>query len=73
MAQTFIIVFDTQSALGRHPRRDWSIFASVDGRMICKPVKKRTSKVVTRVGTMVSSQNGQLVEGKLVFAKLVST
>jgi hypothetical protein len=72
MAQTFTIVFDTRSAFRRHPRRDWQIHTSVDGRQIDRHVKNRKALRGKRIATMVSSQDGQLVEGELVFAKLVS-
>jgi len=45
---------------------------SVDGRSIKRSVSRRTDARDIRASTMVSAENGNLVEGKLIFATLVN-
>ena len=55
-----------------HPMWDWRIAMSVDGRQIKKSVSRRNDARDIRASTLVSEENGNLVEGKLIFARLVN-
>jgi len=55
-----------------HPMWDWRIAVSVDGRQIKRSVSRRNDARDVRASTLVSAENGNLVEGKLIFARLIS-
>lgn len=71
-AQTFTIVVDMSVALKLNPASDWRIESFVDGRKIRTSVIRRDRTRDYKVSTMISTENGELVKGKLTFARLVS-
>ena len=67
----FTIVIEVRGAVPHNPTYDWKVIVSVDGRQIDSRVRKWKDPKDVRVSSMVSAGNGDLVEGRLIFARLV--
>jgi hypothetical protein len=65
-------VIQVRDAVIHHPTYDWKMVVSVDGRVIKSSSRKRNNPQDVQASSMVSIQDGKLVEGKLIFAQLVS-
>ena len=67
----FTIVIEVRGAVPHNPMYDWRVIVSVDGRQINKAARSKTNPKDVKVSTMIFEEDGALVEGKLIFAKLV--
>jgi len=67
----FTVVIKVQGAVTHNPTYDWRVIVTVDGRQINGRVRRRKDPKDVRVSSMVSTVDGDLVEGRLVFARLV--
>jgi hypothetical protein len=70
--QIFTVIVRVQGAVRHHPAHDWRITVSADGRQIKRSARRRENPKDVRASTLISAENGNLVEGKLIFARLVN-
>jgi hypothetical protein len=69
--QIFTVVVRVQGAFIHYPTQDWRIISYVDGRQLNRRVRSKNNRKDITESTMVSVNDGEPVEGRLVFAKLV--
>jgi hypothetical protein len=55
-----------------HPNHDWIIAFRADGRLISQLAHRR-GVIKVKCSTMQTEERGRILEGRLVFAKIVST
>ena len=71
-AQRFIIHFAGTAEVERlYPEHDWIIAFRVDGRLILQ-LAHRKGTIGVQCSELHSEEEGKIVEGRLVFAKVVS-
>jgi hypothetical protein len=70
--QKFTIVVDIQRTSIIGPSPAWRTTIQVDGRIIARTIKNVAQTRLERVKTMLSEDQGKLVEGRFTFSKLAS-